>query len=54
MFCEQPEQVLSKATLLDRASGLGSLEDDNAVEVDVKQLRQKLEVEGRTRVIHTI
>lgn len=54
VFFEQPERVLSKSMLLDRAWDPGYSGDDNIVEVYVKQLRQKLEVNGDSRVIHTI
>lgn len=53
-FMEQPERVHSKSVLLDRAWGLDFLGDPNVVETYVKQLRQKLEGEGETRLIHTI
>lgn len=53
-FMEQPERVQSKSVLLDRAWGLGYLGDPNVVETYVKQLRQKLEEAGETRLIHTI
>lgn len=53
-FFEQPERVLSKSMLLDRAWGLSYLGDGNVVEVYVKQLRQKLEAGGEARLIHTI
>lgn len=53
-FMEQPERVQSKSLLLDRAWGLDYLGDPNVVETYVKQLRQKLEAGGETRLIHTI
>ena len=53
-FMEQPERVQSKSVLLDRAWGLGYLGDPNVVETYVKQLRQKIEEEGKPRLIHTI
>lgn len=53
-FMEQPERVHSKSVLLDRAWGLDFLGDPNVVETYVKQLRQKLELEGEARLIHTI
>ncbi|WP_041231138.1 response regulator transcription factor [Deinococcus peraridilitoris] len=54
VFLEQPTRVLSKAALLDRAWGIDYLGDANVVEVYVKQLRQKLEAERESRLIHTI
>lgn len=47
-----PQQVLSKDVLLERVWGYDF--DANIVEVYVKQLRQKLEVEGEPRLIQTI
>ncbi len=51
-FLSHPRQVLSKDTLLDRVWGYDF--GGNVVEVYVKQVRQKLEAEGETRLIHTI
>jgi DNA-binding response OmpR family regulator len=51
-FLCHPRQVLSKDTLLDRVWGYDF--GGNVVEVYVKQVRQKLEAEGETRLIHTI
>ncbi|RJF75337.1 DNA-binding response regulator [Deinococcus cavernae] len=53
-FMEQPERVQSKSVLLDRAWGVDYLGDPNIVETYIKLLRQKLEAEGESRVIHTI
>ena len=51
-FLSHPRQVLSKDTLLNRVwcYDFGG----NVVEVYVKQVRQKLEAGGETRLIHTI
>ncbi|GGK19017.1 DNA-binding response regulator [Deinococcus malanensis] len=54
VFFEQPERVMNKSMLLSRAWDPDYDGDDNIVEVYVKQLRQKLEVNGESRVIHTI
>jgi len=51
-FLLNPRQVLSKDVLLDRVWGFEF--SGNVVEVYVKQLRQKLEQEGDSRLIHTI
>jgi two-component system, OmpR family, response regulator MprA len=51
-FLIHPQQVLSKEVLLDRVWGYDF--DQNVVEVYVKQLRQKLEAGGESRLIHTI
>jgi DNA-binding response OmpR family regulator len=49
-----PQQVLSKEVLLDRVWGYDFGGNANVVEVYVKQLRQKLEAEGETRLIQTV
>jgi DNA-binding response OmpR family regulator len=51
---EHPRQVLSKEVLLDRVWGYDFGGNMNVVEVYVKQLRQKLEAAGESRLIHTI
>src|SRR6266852_2071079 len=53
-FLIHPQQVLSKDILLDRVWGYDFGGNGNVVEVYVKQLSQKLEAEGETRLIHTI
>lgn len=53
-FLRHPRQVLSKETLLERVWGYDFGGNVNVVEVYVKQLRQKLEAEGRPRLIQTV
>lgn len=53
-FLLNPQQVLSKEVLLDRVWGFDFGGNGNIVEVYVKQLRQKLEADGESRLIHTI
>jgi two-component system, OmpR family, response regulator MprA len=53
-FMLNPQQVLSKDLLLERVWGFDFGSNGNVVEVYVKQLRQKLEAEGESRLIHTI
>jgi len=53
-FLMHPQRVLSKDVLLDRVWRYDFGGNDNVVEVYVKQLRQKLEAGGETRLIHTI
>lgn len=53
-FMEHPQQVLSKEILLERVWNYDFNGNVNVVEVYVKQLRQKLETNGETRLIHTI
>ena len=51
-FLRHPRQVLSRDQLLD-AVWQGELESDNVVAVYVGYLRQKLEEQGGSRLIHT-
>lgn len=53
-FLLHPRQVLSKDRLLERIWGYDFGGNGNVVEVYVKQLRQKLEAGGETRLLHTI
>lgn len=51
-FLQHPQQVLSKEVLLERVWGYDF--GENVVEVYVKQLRQKLEAHGESRLIQTL
>lgn len=53
-FLRRPRQVLSKEILLERVWGYDFGGNMNIAEVYVKQLRQKLEAAGESRLIHTI
>ena len=53
-FLEHPQRVLPKEFLMDRVWGYDFGGNDNIVEVYVKQLRQKLEADGESRLIHTL
>jgi DNA-binding response OmpR family regulator len=53
-FLLNPHQVLSKEMLLDRVWGFDFGGNGNVVEVYVMQVRQKLEEQGESRLIHTI
>jgi len=53
-FLEHPQQVLSKELLLDRVWGYDFGGNANIVEVYVKQLRQKIEGDGASRLLQTI
>jgi DNA-binding response OmpR family regulator len=54
VLLQNPRQVLSKELLLDRVWGFDFGGNGNVVEVYIKQLRQKLELEHESRLIHTI
>jgi DNA-binding response OmpR family regulator len=53
-FLEHPRRVLPKDFLMDRVWGYDFGGSTNVLEVYVKQLRQKLEVAGEPRLIHTL
>lgn len=53
-FLLHPRRVLPKYMLLDRIWGPACRGNVNLVEVYIKQLRQKLEDDGGSRLIHTI
>ena len=53
-FLEHPRRVLPKEALLERVWGYDFGGNTNVLEVYVKQLRQKLEAEGESRLIHTL
>jgi two-component system, OmpR family, response regulator MprA len=52
-FVRHPRQVLSREQLLD-AVWQGEADSDNVVAVYVGYLRQKLEQDGETRLLHTV
>ena len=52
-FLLHPRHVLAKHFLMDRVWGFEVEGSSNIVEVYVKQLRQKLEADGESRLIHT-
>jgi DNA-binding response OmpR family regulator len=53
-FMQHPRRVLSKDVLLDRVWGYDFGGNANVLEVYVRQLRQKLEAGGETRLIQTL
>jgi two-component system response regulator MprA len=53
-FMRAPEQVLAKDLLTDRVWGYDFGGNHNVLEVYVRYLRQKLEPDGETRLIHTL
>ena len=52
-FLMHPRRVVAKHVLMDRVWGFEVEGSSNIVEVYVKQLRQKLEANGESRLIHT-
>ena len=53
-FLAHPRRVLPKEFLMDRVWGYDFGGNANVVETYVKQLRQKLEADGETRLIYTL
>jgi DNA-binding response OmpR family regulator len=53
-FLAHPRRVLPKEALMERIWGYDFGGNANILEVYVKQLRQKLEAEGESRLIHTL
>ncbi len=53
-FMSHPNQILSKETLLERVWGYGYFANLNIIEVYVRYLRNKLEQDGGSRLIHTM
>lgn len=45
LFCEHPNQVLSKEQLYEAVWGLDSFIDDNTITVHIRRLREKIEID---------
>jgi two-component system response regulator MprA len=54
LFMRQPRQVLTRETIFDRVWGYDFGGESNIIEVYIRYLRQKLEGEGESRLIHTV
>src|SRR5574341_192054 len=54
LLLEHPRQVLSREVLMEQVWGYDFGGDENVLETNVKQLRQKLEAKGEPRLIHTV
>ncbi|MBN1230438.1 MAG: response regulator transcription factor [Anaerolineales bacterium] len=54
LFMRNPRQVLSRATIYDEVWGYDFGGESNIIEVYIRYLRQKLEDEGESRLIHTV
>jgi two-component system, OmpR family, response regulator MprA len=54
LFLRHPRKVLSRETIYDRVWGYDFGGESNIIEVYVRYLRQKLEVDGQPRVLHTV
>ena len=54
LFMRHPEQVLTRDIIYDRIWGYDFGGESNIIEVYVRYLRSKLEVDGASRLIHTV
>jgi two-component system, OmpR family, response regulator MprA len=54
LFMRHPKQVLTREIIFDRVWGYDFGGESNVLEVYIRYLRQKLEAEGETRLIHTV
>jgi len=54
LFIRNPRQVLTREVIFDRVWGYDFGGESNIIEVYVRYLRTKLEVEGESRLIHTV
>jgi DNA-binding response OmpR family regulator len=54
LFMRHPRQVLTRDVLYDRIWGYNFGGESNVIEVYIRALRQKLEVSGAPRLIHTV
>jgi two-component system response regulator MprA len=53
-FLRHPRQVLERDRLLESVWGVDSDAISNVVDVTIAELRARLEVQGRTRLLHTV
>ena len=54
LFLRHPRQVLTREVIFDRVWGYDFGGESNVLEVYIRYLRQKLESEGESRLIHTV
>jgi two-component system response regulator MprA len=54
LFLRHPRQVLTREIIFDRVWGYDFGGESNVLEVYIRYLRQKLEVENESRLIHTV
>jgi two-component system response regulator MprA len=54
LFMRHPRQVLTREVIYDRVWGYDFGGESNIIEVYVRYLRQKTEVDGASRVLHTV
>ena len=54
LFLRHPRQVLTREMIFDRVWGYDFGGESNVLDVYIRYLRQKLELEGEARLIHTV
>lgn len=54
LFMRHPRQVMTREMIFDRVWGYDFGGESNVLDVYIRYLRQKLETEGETRLIHTV
>jgi len=54
LFMRHPRQVLTREMIFDRVWGYDFGGESNVLDVYIRYLRQKLEIEGEIRLIHTV
>ncbi|MCL4561704.1 MAG: response regulator transcription factor, partial [Chloroflexi bacterium] len=54
LFLRHPRQVLTREMIFDRVWGYDFGGESNVLDVYIRYLRQKLEIEGETRLLHTV
>jgi DNA-binding response OmpR family regulator len=54
LFMSHPQQVLTREVIYDRVWGYDFGGEDNILEVYVRYLRNKIEVEGAPKLLHTV
>jgi two-component system response regulator MprA len=54
LFLRHPRQVLTREMIFDRVWGYDFGGESNIIEVYIRYLRQKLEVQGEQRLLHTV
>lgn len=54
LFLRHPHQVLTREMIFDRVWGYDFGGESNVLDVYIRYLRQKLEIEGENRLLHTV
>lgn len=54
LFMRHPQQVLTREVIYDRVWGYDFGSDSNVIEVYIRALRQKLEIDTTPRMLHTV